>query len=102
MIKVSVEQTGNRNLSDVYQSGCEFSLAQAELAQVLGKPDQQIKHLKEALKFADLHVKSVQQRVDLGVADNQGFSADLLGKAIVRRADVKLALLRAIQKQKSP
>jgi outer membrane protein TolC len=76
---------------DVAHAGCDLSLAKAELASAMGKPDQQLKHLKEAVDFANQTVKLFESQLDVGFLSNP----DLLSRAIVRRADVKLALLRA-------
>ena len=98
-VKVDVEAGGKASHSDLNQAGCQLSLAKAELARAAGKPGQQIQSLQEALKFAEDYVKNEESRREHGLAGST--SPDLYLKAVVLRADVKLALLRAKKKPAS-
>ncbi len=98
----SAYRAGVVSMVDIQQTRCELALAKAELASAVGKPKQEIEHLRDALKFAELWVEcgqpmrpgpTIPGSPPIGIAP----SSDLT-KAIIQRADIKLALLRAKQR----
>ncbi len=83
-IRVEVDSTAEMD------AGRDLYLAKAELAAVQGKTSEQIQSLQKAVEFADKAVSFYQERVKAGL-----LGIDSVTRAIIRRADTKLALIRA-------
>lgn len=73
-------------------AGCNWQLALAELAAVRGQGPEQIQHLEQAVKFAEDAVEIERKLYEAGRATD-------VTESIVRRADAKLALIRAKKQQ---
>ncbi len=83
-VRIEVDSTSEMD------AGRDLYLAKAELAAVRGKTSEQIQSLEKAVEFANKAVSFYQERVKAGIV-----GVDAITRAIVRRADTKLALIRA-------
>ncbi len=92
-LKIEFEVTGAPTWSNLYQAKNEWKMAQAELALARKDRQTQIRYLIEAVESAEKEVKSLALRRDTGLGSRG--PEDFYTRAIVRRADTKLALIRA-------
>lgn len=88
--QVAAKHAGRGTMIAIYRVDCDWKMAEAELAAVRGNHKEQIQFIEEAVKMVDGEVKSLEQLFRGG----ETTTGDLT-EAIVRRADTKLALIRA-------
>ena len=80
--------------ASVRRAGCDWHLASAELSAVRGQFQEQIRHLEQAVAFAE-------EVVEIQLRRQQAGTDDRVTEAIIHRADVKLALIRAKTQHKN-